>query len=56
MRTRLSRPPGRFSVGLTMAMAAAATAVLTGVPGTTLLREVLTSTANMKRFPTGSTF
>lgn len=41
---------------LTMAMAAAATAVLTGVPGTTLLSEVLTSTARMKRLPEGSTF
>lgn len=41
---------------LTMVIAAAATAVLTDVPGTMLLSDVLTSTATMKRFPTGSTF
>lgn len=40
----------------TMEMAAAATAVLTDVPGTMLLSDVLTSTASRKRLPTGSTF
>lgn len=44
------------TVRLTMVMAAAATAVLIDVPGTTLLSDVLTSTATKKRFPTGSTF
>lgn len=41
---------------LTIVMAAAATAVLTDVPGTMLLSDVLTSTATTKRLPTGSTF
>lgn len=40
---------------LTMVIAAAATAVLTDVPGTMLLSDVLTSTATRKRLPTGST-
>lgn len=40
----------------TIEIAAAATAVLTAVPGTMLLSDVLTSTASRKRFPTGSTF
>lgn len=39
-----------------MVMAAAATAVLIDVPGTMLLRDVLTSTATTKHLPTGSTF
>lgn len=40
----------------TIEIAAAATAVLTAVPGMMLLSEVLTSTASRKRLPTGSTF
>lgn len=56
--TQLNRPSRHWAAWwrLTIAMAAAATAVLTGVPGMTLLSEVLTSTATMKRLPTGSTF